>query len=191
MTGWVMLKSGSKTRRLWMAVTDASLSAEDDKGGNKEFWMADHIQSVTRAETAARTPRTTQYSVVVKIVPPVKGGAPSFRRSGSSAGARERQKGAVHRPLASSCSPRLTPPVAAPRRLRHPAPALAALAGPAEGRHARPAPLGQPEAAVRGEPAALGAPAVGRQPVPAVPGVEGHVGAPDGVHAFAAHLMGG
>ena len=35
MTGWVNLKSGSKTRRLWMAVTDLSLTAEDEKGGNK------------------------------------------------------------------------------------------------------------------------------------------------------------
>lgn len=35
MTGWVNLKSGSKTRRLWMAVTDVSLTAEDEKGGNK------------------------------------------------------------------------------------------------------------------------------------------------------------
>ena len=37
MTGWVSLKSGSsgKTRRTWMAVTDVSLTAEDEKGGNK------------------------------------------------------------------------------------------------------------------------------------------------------------
>ena len=86
--GYVTLKSGGKTRRLWMAVTDVSLSAEDEKGG-KELWAADLMREATRADQPIKnsTPRG-QYGVVVRIEPPARPEGPlTLRRQASSASA--------------------------------------------------------------------------------------------------------
>ena len=55
--GYLILKSGGRTRRLWMAVTDVGVSVEDEKGV-KERWPADAIRDATRIDGSSKmTPR--------------------------------------------------------------------------------------------------------------------------------------
>ena len=84
--GYVTLKGGGRTRRLWMAVTDVGVSVEDEKGV-KDRWSADAISDATRTD-AKSTPRG-QYGVVLRVEPTAQhhdGGA-TLRRQTSNASA--------------------------------------------------------------------------------------------------------
>jgi hypothetical protein len=84
--GYVTLKGGGRTRRLWMAVTDVAVSVEDEKGV-KERWSADAIRDATRIDASSKITPRGQYGVVLrvepKVQPPVEGATP--RRQTSSA----------------------------------------------------------------------------------------------------------
>ena len=87
--GYIILKGGGRTRRLWMAVTDVGVSVEDEKGV-KERWSADAIRDATRIDASSKMTPRGQYGVMLRIEPTAPqnpdGGA-TLRRQASSTSA--------------------------------------------------------------------------------------------------------
>ena len=87
--GYIILKAGGRTRRLWMAVTDVGVSVEDEKGV-KERWSADAIRDATRIDASSKMTPRGQYGVMLRIEPTAPqnpdGGA-TLRRQASSTSA--------------------------------------------------------------------------------------------------------
>ena len=86
--GYVTLKGGGRTRRMWMAVTDVGVSVEDEKGV-KERWSADSIRDATRIEASSKVTPRGQYGVALRIEPTAQhpDGGTKLRRQTSSASA--------------------------------------------------------------------------------------------------------
>ena len=84
--GYVTLKGGGRTRRLWMAVTDVGVSVEDEKGV-QERWSGDTIRDATRIDVSSKITPRGQYGVVLRIEPRAQhpDGGTTLRRQTSNA----------------------------------------------------------------------------------------------------------